>query len=95
MRDPQNVYSGECQTCHTIVPDDQDLNPNADCSDCAKDLAIDALDEARVAMIVANSTQLAARLAYEAALQHAYDVGADLPARDWLAIAADIVGVHR
>ena len=96
MTDPQDVHGGECQHCQTWFTDNEhDLNDAGHCDDCAKDLAIDALDDARAAMADANAARIDTRIAYENALQHAYDVGADLPAVDWLAVAADIVGVRR
>lgn len=96
MTDPQDVHGGECLHCQTWFTDNEhDLNAAGHCDDCAKDLAIDALDDARTAMADANAARIDARADYEKALQHAYDVGADLPAVDWLAIAADIVGVRR
>jgi len=96
MTDPQNVRGGECDGCFNWFADnEEDLNADNLCDDCAKNRAIDALDDARAAMIDANEARLDANLAYQAAMQHAYDVGADLPATDWLAIAAGIVGVRR
>jgi len=96
MFDPQDVHGGECAHCGRWFTDNEhDLNQSGHCDDCAKDLAIDALDDARAAMADANAARIDARMAYANALQHAYDVGADLPATDWLAIAADIVGVAR
>jgi len=96
MFDPQDVHGGECAHCGQWFTDNEhDLDQSGHCDDCAKDLAIDALDDARAAMADANEARLDANLAYQAAMQHAYDVGADLPATDWLAIAADIVGVAR
>ena len=96
MTDPQDVHGGECQHCQTWFTDNEhDLNSDNLCDDCAKDLAIDALDDARAAMADASAARIDTRIAYENALQHAYDVGADVPAVDWLAVAADIVGVRR
>jgi hypothetical protein len=96
MTDPQEVHGGECAHCGTWFADNEhDLDQRGHCDECAKDLAIDALDDARAAMADANAARIDARQAYANALQHAYDVGADLPAQDWLAIAADIVGVRR
>lgn len=96
MTDPQDVHGGECSHCQTWFTDNEhDLNDTGHCDDCAKDLAIDALDDARAAMEEAAAARIDTRIAYENALQHARDVGADLPAVDWLAVAADIVGVKR
>lgn len=94
--DPQVVQGGECDGCFNWFADrDDDLNNDNLCDDCAKDRAIDALDDARTTLAEANAARIDARADYEKALQHAYDVGADLPAVDWLAIAADIVGAPR
>jgi predicted amidophosphoribosyltransferase len=96
MFDPQDVHGGECARCGQWFADNEhDLDQHGHCDDCAKDLAIDALDDARAAMADANAARIDARQHYEKALQHVYDVGADLPAQDWLAVAADIVGVRR
>ena len=96
MTDPQEVHGGECAHCQTWFTDNEhDLNAAGHCDECAKDLALDKLDDARAAMADANAARIDARQAYEKALQHAYDVGADLPAVDWLAVAADIAGVRR
>ena len=96
MFDPQDVHGGECAHCGQWFTDNEhDLNQSGYCDECAKDLALDALDDARAAMASANAARIDARQAYEKALQHAHDVGADLPAIDWLAVAADIVGAPR
>ena len=34
-RDPQNVYPGSCYNCHVEVPDDEELDENQRCVECA------------------------------------------------------------
>lgn len=86
MRDPQNVYPGQCSRCYTDVADDcDDLTPDGLCNDCDTEARLAALAEAH-----ADDDA-----DYTAALKHALAAPGVTPARSWLQIAADIVGVRR
>jgi hypothetical protein len=97
--DPTVLHAADCLACGRTVNDSDLLDDNGECPPCsdgaAKDAALEALIEAREAMADANAAALDARIMYEITLAEAVKVEADIPAVDWLAVAAGIVGVRQ
>ena len=109
MRDPRDCHGAECAGCGGWFRDEDDVNEDMLCESCeadalstAYDDALAAYHEADEAVTVAKADVavlvplyadlLEAHAAMEAARAAA---GVTPPARDWLAVAADITGTAR
>lgn len=83
MRDPQNVYAGQCSRCYTDVRDDEeDLTADGLCDDCETESRLAALTDAAAVLADAQAD-------YDAALAAAKQSPG---VTDWLKVAGDIVG---